>query len=852
MERKIKQYELKQHGKKYILTSQIFEDKLRFACVEYSIDKNIIYIGEFTVLDFIQLNTIIFSSLTEITKAQELFDMLIRNQRVSIELKDNYLNLNIIIKRENQPNEKLTIKLNLFNQEESKINIKTTTETKINQNGLIKEKNILNENLLSYPITNDKVSEQNIPKTYKNLFLQEKEDTNPLINPEYEEQKDKNHSSNINDNYKEQLILSPKLNKELNINNQNQSIETQININNDNIMQEYIQNSLNNKITQEKLNIPMSPQNINTHYEEQNTNSPTFNYQESQKKILSPDVKETAHTDNFIQQFLQSSENISPQKQSITNIISSEQQHSQQGQDNINSIVQYNQYNNINQDLKGKQITNIDNSNETYNNLQINNLITKNESTPIQYIEQPEVKNQINTHFSFQDQYIPQTDEITNNLKSLDNYIQQSNSNIISQNQYIQSIQQPTTNISSSTSNTQTQYIQIPTSNITIQKQYIVQNQPMEGQTINYNMNENQVKKTKRIKNEKIVLSLLPQPQESKIEETNYENSAQIYSSIKEPEIQIPQIIYKDNPELENLRNENSRLLEEVNSLKKQIKIYINENKTLKINKTVKTEVPTNDFQEIELLNKEVEKLRMELSTYQEYKIQKEEEINILNMKIKNLLIRLKELETRNENLRAYIEKLSNMKSESGNQCEALTIQDTRLEIIRGDIIENANELELLTRRICQNKFKKITMNLLYKAIIDSDKAEVFHRKCDSAEGTLVLVRSANGKRFGGFTSCSWEGNSIQKKDENAFIFSLDKMKIYNVIKGEEAIGCFPNFGPVFLGCQIRIYDEFFKNGGSTYEKGLNYETKDDFELTGGLKTFSVNDIEVYSVELIN
>ena len=118
MERKIKQYELQQHGKKYILTSQIFEDKLRFACVEYSIDKNIIYIGEFTVLDFIQLNTIIFSSLTEITKAQELFDMLIRNQRVSIELKDNYLNLNIIIKRENQPNEKLTIKLNLFNQQE--------------------------------------------------------------------------------------------------------------------------------------------------------------------------------------------------------------------------------------------------------------------------------------------------------------------------------------------------------------------------------------------------------------------------------------------------------------------------------------------------------------------------------------------------------------------------------------------------------------------------------------------------------------------------------------------------------------------------------------------------------------
>ncbi len=203
----------------------------------------------------------------------------------------------------------------------------------------------------------------------------------------------------------------------------------------------------------------------------------------------------------------------------------------------------------------------------------------------------------------------------------------------------------------------------------------------------------------------------------------------------------------------------------------------------------------------------------------------------------------------RNEDLRAYIEKLSQMKSEAGY--EALSLQDTRLEIIRGEIIETANELELITRKMCQNKFKKISLNLLYKAIVDSDKSEIFHQKCDSAESTLVLVKSANGKRFGGFTSCSWEGNSIEKKDENAFIFSLDKMKIYNVIPGEGAIGCYPNFGPVFLGCQIRIYNNFFTKGGSTFEKGANFNTEEDYELTGGLKTFDIKDIEVYSVELI-
>ena len=88
------------------------------------------------------------------------------------------------------------------------------------------------------------------------------------------------------------------------------------------------------------------------------------------------------------------------------------------------------------------------------------------------------------------------------------------------------------------------------------------------------------------------------------------------------------------------------------------------------------------------------------------------------------------------------------------------------------------------------------------------------------------------------------------KKDDNAFVFSLDKRKIYDIIPGEFAIGCYPKYGPVFLGCQIRIYDDFFKKGGTTFEKGMNYNTEENYELTGGLKKFEIKDIEVYSVDL--
>ena len=73
-------------------------------------------------------------------------------------------------------------------------------------------------------------------------------------------------------------------------------------------------------------------------------------------------------------------------------------------------------------------------------------------------------------------------------------------------------------------------------------------------------------------------------------------------------------------------------------------------------------------------------------------------------------------------------------------------------------------------------------------------------------------------------------------------------MKTYENIPGDDAIGCYPKFGPVFLGCQIKIFDNAFINGGTTFERELNYFTDEDYELTGGQKEFKVKDIEVYEV----
>ena len=224
---------------------------------------------------------------------------------------------------------------------------------------------------------------------------------------------------------------------------------------------------------------------------------------------------------------------------------------------------------------------------------------------------------------------------------------------------------------------------------------------------------------------------------------------------------------------------------------------------------------------------------------------------NISNIKENNELRKSAE---ENEYLKKQIEELkikiqnTNTNTNNNNDQEAPRPEEDEDEE-KGEIIHDMKELELITDKINKgNSNQKIIINLLYKASVDGDKAAIFHEKCDQAKSTIVLVETLNGKRFGGFTTCSWSGNCEDKNDPQAFIFSLDKMETYDNIPGDEAIGCYPKFGPIFLGCQIKIFDNAFSKGGTTFEKELNFNTKEDYELTGGDRVFQIKEIEVYEV----
>ena len=329
-------------------------------------------------------------------------------------------------------------------------------------------------------------------------------------------------------------------------------------------------------------------------------------------------------------------------------------------------------------------------------------------------------------------------------------------------------------------------------------------------------------------------------------------NQTQIINNIKTENISLKKQIAelrKSQKEIQNVTITKSQLAE-LDSLRKKVaefeilKGQLKELNTLRMQlaefNSAKAQLKELNIlkEKINAQNKELAQLRLKAAEAEKLKLQVQE-LEKIKLKYEKDIVGLK------ESLRIYSIK-TNAKEEKEEK--EVIEDDTPEEItVKGDIIHDTNELELITKKI-NAKNQKLTLNLLYKASADSDKAAAFHAKCDQAKSTIVLIETDKGKRFGGFTSCSWEGDCLEKQDESAFVFSLDKMKTYDNIPGEEAIGCYPKFGPIFLGCQIRIYNDAFTKGGSTFERGLNFDTEEDYELTGGDRIFKVKEIEVYEV----
>ena len=135
-------------------------------------------------------------------------------------------------------------------------------------------------------------------------------------------------------------------------------------------------------------------------------------------------------------------------------------------------------------------------------------------------------------------------------------------------------------------------------------------------------------------------------------------------------------------------------------------------------------------------------------------------------------------------------------------------ININKLVLKNKSVIMNENEFDMIHLAIKSRLNKEVKeLKKLYQATIDGDGGVNFHSRCDNIPNTLVLIKSAGNRRFGGFTSTKWESHAggEYKDDKNAFLFSLDKQKIYSFKNNGKAIYNYKDYGPTFGGFDIHI-----------------------------------------------
>ena len=228
-----------------------------------------------------------------------------------------------------------------------------------------------------------------------------------------------------------------------------------------------------------------------------------------------------------------------------------------------------------------------------------------------------------------------------------------------------------------------------------------------------------------------------------------------------------------------------------------------------------------------------------------------------MSLKINELNEKVKRLENEHVSKKQLIEcdkkiERLNVKFNRINQLNINQDSDflNRIQgVMSKNILLNKDDFDLIKYFINKGNIK---LSLIYKATIDSDFSNKFHEKCDNNSPTITLIKTDNGLRFGGYTTQTWNNNEECKQDDEAFLFSIDLRKKYEIEKGVEcAIYCGGEYGPTFgEGFDLCLCNNFMGVNGSysnfpkSYGKGSSTN-----ELTQNNKNFRINDVEVYLVD---
>ena len=155
--------------KKYVLSIEIVQDKLRFSCTNLDPLTPLTYVGNFPLFHLKKLGSM-FAYISSLSEAQNIFDEIISSQRVSIEQQQNYVNLKIIIKRGELSEETFSLQLNLNNGNNTEFPIfQQSNYQSIDENNKIYSQEELQNQFLSF-FPNNEISNDNNLYSTTNIY----------------------------------------------------------------------------------------------------------------------------------------------------------------------------------------------------------------------------------------------------------------------------------------------------------------------------------------------------------------------------------------------------------------------------------------------------------------------------------------------------------------------------------------------------------------------------------------------------------------------------------------------------------------------------------------------------------
>ena len=311
----------------------------------------------------------------------------------------------------------------------------------------------------------------------------------------------------------------------------------------------------------------------------------------------------------------------------------------------------------------------------------------------------------------------------------------------------------------------------------------------------------------------------------------------------------------KINIIVDKVKYENIILLNEFKNLNKYFKMFDNLKELKKdligLSNSKKIEIINISENEILLcinvLTLDNNKVIIELKKAE---LKDKELMNLLFKEIEDIKNENKEIKKENEEIKNDLKKKDskiNKLEEEINNLKNILLNSRKRTKFQSNIILNDNENDLILNQLPNVK----EINLIFSSLIDGNDINKLKNAYLNKPNLVFVLKTKKGRRFGAYSREIFLDEEFKKKDQNAFLFSLDNNIIIKPkIEAEYSIWNNQRNSIDFGGStDLRIFYDFTQNYNYTSQGPNYYDYKDlpDYVLNGE-SNFSVDILEIFQI----